>query len=152
MFRLRFFTALVVLVFLVTIPVSAQHTAETLLEVERSWLAAYDNHDVEAMQKIVADGFVITYADGTKLTKQGTIASLKPGTPSNPYIRQFTENSEVRFFGSNTAVISGIYNYAISNAEGEETRIKWLYTDTYMWLDGRWQVIASHLSSSDRLN
>lgn len=90
------FSAFVFLIF-AAIPANAQHSADELLQVERRWLDAYDNH--------------------------------------------------VRFFGEATAVISGTYNFEVTNANGEASVTQSLYTDTYMYLDNRWQVIASHLSN-----
>lgn len=80
-------------------------TTETLLAVERTWLAAYESHDVETMDAIVAEGFLITYEDGTQRDKAMTLAMLQPGTPDSPDWRMFTRNSRVTFFGD-TAIVT----------------------------------------------
>jgi hypothetical protein len=62
----------------------------------------------------------------------------------------FTEDDTVRFFGDDVAVITGLYVYEGTDAEGNTYRSESLYTDTYMIIDGRWQVIASHLSKPEQ--
>jgi ketosteroid isomerase-like protein len=129
-----------------TRPALAQHTADDLRAVERAWLDAYENHDVDAMRRIVADGFVITYASGQQRDKAQTIESLSPGTPNDPNSRMYTTDEDVRFFGDDIGVITGTFHYEVQNDDGSVRRDSSLYTDVYRYMDGRWQVISSHLS------
>lgn len=118
---------------------------QELRKLEREWLDAYENHDVEAMKRIVADDFTITYENGRVLDKAQTVGMLKPGTPKDPNTSQWTEDSKVRFYGD-TAIITGTYVFKGRNKDKEimsESR----YTDTYIKRNGRWQVVASHLSN-----
>jgi uncharacterized protein (TIGR02246 family) len=133
-----------------TASASAQHSADDLRAVERAWLDAYEQNDVEAMRRIVADEFIITYASGQQRDKAQTIASLDPARGDDPNSRMFTEDDTVRFFGDDVAVITGLYVYEGTDAEGNTYRSESLYTDTYMIIDGRWQVIASHLSKPEQ--
>lgn len=148
-FRFLLVTALLAIA-TVALPASAQHTEEDLRAVERAWLDAYEQNDVEAMRRIVADDFIITYPSGQQRNKAQTIEALNPAGGDDPNSRMFTEDDTVRFFGDNVAVITGLYVYEGIDAEGNTRRSESLYTDTYMFLDGRWQVIASHLSRPDR--
>ncbi|MGA9998190.1 MAG: nuclear transport factor 2 family protein [Pyrinomonadaceae bacterium] len=118
---------------------------QELRKLEREWLDAYDNHDVEAMKRIVADDFTITYENGSVLDKAKTVGMLRPGTPKNPDTSQWTEDSKVRLYGD-TAIITGKYVFKRRDKDKEivsESR----YTDTYIKRNGRWQVVASHLSN-----
>ncbi len=111
-----------------------------LRAAERAWLHAYDHTDVAAMRQIVADEFQIVYGNGGVLDKAGTIALLAPGRPDDPATRQFTEETVVRIYG-HVAVLSGIYVN-----EGLNGIVRQRYTDTWIWRDGRWQVVASQLT------
>lgn len=137
---------LAALLALAAAPAHAQHTADELRAVERAWLDAYENNDAEAMRRIVADGFVITYASGSQRDKAETIASLNPGAPNDPNSRMYTTDDAVRFFGDDVAVITGTFHYEVKGEDGEVRRSSSLYTDVYRFIDHRWQVIASHLS------
>ncbi len=112
-----------------------------LLKLEREWLDAYLNRDVAAMERIEADDFAITHADGRVLTKADEIAGLKRQTgPKDPNIAFLTEGTKVRVYGD-TAVLTGVVVFKFKDSV-ERSR----YTDVYVKRDGRWQVVASHLS------
>lgn len=112
-----------------------------LRAAERAWLDAYDDNDVDAMRRIVGDEFSIVYGNGTVVDKAGTIAFLTPGHPDDPATRQFTEGTTVRVYGD-VAILTGVY---VSEGPAGANRSR--YTDTWVWRDGRWQVVASHLTS-----
>ncbi|MGD8495950.1 MAG: nuclear transport factor 2 family protein, partial [Gemmatimonadales bacterium] len=131
-------------------PAIAQHTADDLRAVERAWLDAYENNDVDAMRRIVADGFVITYSSGRQRDKAETIASLNPDAPNDPNSRMYTTDETVRFFGDDVAVITGTFHYEVKGDDDSVRRDSSLYTDVYRYMDDRWQVIASHLSKPPR--
>jgi hypothetical protein len=111
-----------------------------LRAAERAWLDAYDDHDVEAMRRIVGDEFQIVYQSGEVVDKAGTVAMLTPGQADDPATRQYTEDTTVRLYGD-VAVLQGVY---VSEGPGIVRRSR--YTDTWLWRDGRWQVVASHLT------
>lgn len=115
-------------------------TEAALRAAERAWLDAYDHHDVEAMRRTLADEFAIVYANGAVVDKAGTLAFLSPGTPDDPATRQYTEDTTVRRYGD-VAVLTGVYVN-----EGPEGIRRARYTDTWVWRDGRWQVVASQLT------
>ena len=118
---------------------------QELRKLERQWLDAYDNNDVAAMERIVADDFTITYGDGRVLDKAQTVGMLKPGTAKNPNSSQWTEDSKVRIYGD-TAIITGRYLSKWLDKDKEKVSES-RYTDTYLKRNGRWQVVASHLSN-----
>jgi hypothetical protein len=125
-------------------PVPSPDTARAQLDrAERAWLDAYVENDREAMARFLADGFTITYPGGRVLTRDSVIATLTPeeGTDDAPV--HYTENRTIRLYGR-TAILRGIY---VSPGGEEEPDRRARYTDTWMWIDGRWQVVASHLSA-----
>ncbi|MDX1419218.1 MAG: nuclear transport factor 2 family protein [Rubricoccaceae bacterium] len=115
---------------------------DDLARLERAWLDAYDTGDREAMGQILAPGFTITFPGGRVDTRDDVLDGLTPNdAPTGP--SHFTEDRSIRILGT-TAILTGVY----VNPGGEgtpDTRMR--YTDTWMLLDGRWQVVASHLST-----
>ena len=93
------------------------------------------------MATFLAEGFTITFPGGRVDSKADVIASLDPDAPSRTGPTHYTESRTIRLYGG-TAILAGIY--VNPRADGTETRMR--YTDTWMWLDQRWQVVASHLS------
>ena len=114
-------------------------------KLERAWLDAYEKHDTKAMQTIVADDFLITFADGSQQTKPQILEMIKrPANPANAN-RFSTVDVISRVYGD-TVVLTGrvVTEY---KRNGELKKEESLYTDTYVRRNGVWQVVASHLSN-----
>lgn len=123
-------------------PASAAGSVEQeLLKLEREWLDAYLNRDVAAMERIEADEFTITHANGQVLTKAQEIANLKQPGPRDTSLVFGTEDTKVRVYGD-AAILTGVF-FSRSNAGIQRSR----YTDVYAKRNGRWQVVASHLTN-----
>lgn len=121
--------------------------AQAVQKMERAWLDAYEQHDEKAMTAIVADDFIITFPDGSMQTKAQIISSLKiPRQPGRPTPRFHTEEVHARVYGETVILIGRVvteYQRDGQTMSKEQQR----YTDTYVKRDGRWQVVASHLSN-----
>lgn len=121
--------------------------AQEVQKLERAWLDAYEQHDEKAMNAIVADDFTITFPNGSMQTKAQILASLKRPRPAGRSIKFHTEEVQARVYGDTVILIGRVvteYQRDGQTASKEEQR----YTDTYVKRDGRWQVVASHLSNS----
>ena len=116
-------------------------------KLERAWLDAYEQHDTKAMDAIVAEDFTITFPNGSMQTKAQILASLKRPRPAGGSIKFHTEDVQARVYGDTVILIGRVvtqYQRDGQTASKEEQR----YTDTYVKRDGRWQVVASHLSNA----
>jgi ketosteroid isomerase-like protein len=120
--------------------------ATQVQNLEREWLDAYEKRDTAAMQRIVADEFLITFPDGSTQVKADLIAMTKQPPRPGQSAKFRTEQVRARAFG-NTVVLTGRVIGAYVN-NGKSTVDEMLYTDTYVRLNGRWQVVASHLTSA----
>jgi len=120
--------------------------AEEVRALERAWLDAYEKFDVDAMDRIVADDFEITFGDGSRQDKPALVAMLRtPRDAGAPTSRFFTEDVRSRVRGD-TVILTGIV-VTETTRDGETTQERARYTDTYARRDGGWQVVASHLSN-----
>ena len=109
---------------------------QTLRKLEREWLDA----DAAGIGRIEAEDFTITYGDGSVRDKAQYLEMTKRRI-KDENVSQWTEDSKVRIYGD-TAIITGRYLYK-NKEKISESR----YTDTYIKRNGRWQVVASHLSN-----
>lgn len=145
-------TQLVVLLLFLLAPLTlhAQDAASDVRQLERRWLDAYERLDDKAMDTIVADDFTITFPDGTMQNKAQVVASLKPRTGSSPTTSKFlTEEVQARVYGD-TVILTGVVIsewFRDGKSAGKEAM---RYTDTYVKRNGKWQVVASHLSGSKK--
>lgn len=86
----------------------ARHDAKAereLRKLERAWLDAGHNKNVEAMQRILANDFIITFKDGSTRDKAEVIRRLRIAAV-NPNESDWTEDSRVQVY-RDTAIITG---------------------------------------------
>jgi uncharacterized protein (TIGR02246 family) len=119
---------------------------EEVRKLERQWLDAYEQKDPEAMNRIVAEDFTITFPNGAMQTKPQLMAVIKaPRRPSEPGMRFHTEDVSSRAYGDTVILLGRVVTEY--EREGKAVKERSRYTDTYVRRKGRWQVVASHLSN-----
>jgi uncharacterized protein (TIGR02246 family) len=144
---------LLLLLVSVAIRANAQETApdqskaeQEVRQLERAWLDAYEKFDAEAMDRIVADDFVITFPNGGMQTKAQLMKMVRgPRPPVGSAPRLFTEDTQARVYG-NTVILRGRVVTEMQK-DGQAQREESRYTDVYVQTEGRWRVVASHLSA-----
>jgi len=142
-------TCLIVLVLIASLGYAAaqDNAAQTVQKLERSWLDAYEQHDEKAMTAIVADDFAITFPDGSMQTKAQIIMSIKSlGGGQRPTMKFHTEDVQARVYGD-TVILTGRVVTEYQREGQTMSKEQQRYTDTYVKRNGRWQVVASHLSN-----
>ncbi len=113
--------------------------------VEREWLDAYEKHDADAMNRVVADDFMITYPDGRSQTKADILKQLQsPPDAARPTPKFFTDNTTSQVFGD-TVILTGRVTQQ-TERDGQIRKMESRYTDVYVKRNERWQVVASQLS------
>ena len=115
-------------------------------KLEREWLDAYEKNDAEAMERIVAAGFTITFPNGGVQTREQLLRMIR-APRRGPAPKFHTEGVESRAYGDNVVILTGRVIGEYAQPDGKTTRDVSRYTDTYVRLGGRWQVVASHLSN-----
>ena len=124
---------------------------EEVRKLERAWLDAYEQRDAKAMDAIVAADFTITFPDGSMQTKPQILSSIKaPRNPTSPSFKFYTEDVQSRVYGDGAVVILTGRVITEYLREGKTVKEQSRYTDTYVKREGRWQVVASHLSNVAR--
>ena len=113
-----------------------------VLALEKKWNDVYKRGDIATMDSLLADDFIITVEDGSTFSKPGYIAH-NGDSAVHVEISEMSD-LQVRMHG-NTSVVTGAYH-----EKGTETGKPYEYhdrfTDLWMNINGRWQVIASHYS------
>lgn len=138
------------LIFLILIAAFSLVNAQTNYErevrqLERAWLDAYEQGDAKAMETIVADDFTITFSNGRVQTKQQIINSLNAARERSSRPAKFhTEEVQARVYGDTVILVGRVITEWQQNGQAVKEQNR--YTDTYVKRNGRWQVVASHLS------
>lgn len=140
---LSLFVAVVLSAGLVT-PLAAQKESESakITSLENKWSLAYKQRDVASMNSLLADDFLITIEDGSTFSKVGYIAHCNDKN-TRVDISDFSD-MKVRVRG-NTAIVTGQYHeQGVTSGKPYEYHDR--FTDVWMLVEGRWQVVASHYS------
>lgn len=125
---------------------SVSKAEDEVRKLEREWLDAYEQRDAAAMDRIVADDFTITFPNGAIQTKPQLMTMIKsPRGGSQPKTRFYTEDVKSRAYGDTVILMGRVISEF--EREGKPVKEQSRYTDTYVKRDGRWQVVASHLSN-----
>ena len=122
--------------------VKSTSAEQELIKLENELLDALLKRDVASIDRLLADDFTFGTPDGTAITKDQALGSIKSGTYA---VTSMTyDNLKVRVYGS-TAVTSG-FSTENSKFNGRNTSGQYLFTDTWIKRDGRWQCVATHSS------
>ncbi len=107
--------------------------------VNREWADALVRRDFAAVDRIVADDFIIIGDNGGIANKPEYIAGLKS---DSTMLETFdTDELQVRVYGK-TAVLNGRWMAKIRD-KGKVWNESGRYTDVYVKRNGRWQAVNS---------
>ena len=136
--------AILVLVLLSVVPASAGQLAvtsdqETLIQLERDWVAALQRNDVTFIESILAEEFVATYGDGARGDKK---RELQLVAEFNQQVDKWTvDEFSVKVF-RDTAVV-WFTQRLVGPVQGKPTEIVSRYMDVFVMRDGKWLCVAS---------
>jgi ketosteroid isomerase-like protein len=121
---------------------AASELTRQLETLNRMWMAAYVNRDIEFLDQHVADDYVSTFPDGAVLDKKGEIDALLSGavTLSEMHADEMT----VRVYGS-TAVITG-QSTIKAKVQGRDESGQFRFTDVWVKQRERWLAVASQVT------
>ncbi|HEX6613240.1 MAG TPA: nuclear transport factor 2 family protein [Rhodanobacteraceae bacterium] len=103
--------------------------------LERQWLAAALHGDRDALEKILADGFVDINADGQVRDRHEAIAHASAPVGTTQAITQL----KVRVYGD-AAIATGI-NTVHSTTQGWTVEVA--FTDVFVRAGGGWQAVSA---------
>ena len=150
MMRDRLLASLFVVLSL-TGPVSAQRTPvrsaqEILIELERSWNAAFYKQDLKTIESLLADEFIATYEDGSRGDRARELALARD---FNQQVESAVQDDFIVKVYRDTAVVWFTLRLA-GVRQGQRTEITLSYTDVWVIRDGRWQCVSTQSTRVNR--
>jgi hypothetical protein len=122
---------------------SSRGNESLLIALENACNQAQLHHDSKALEGLIADTFISTDNDGTVMSKAQFLIDNKDLS----YAPNLMTNSEVRvFMYESAAVLAGIYHAKGLN-KGKPFDHSGRFTDTWVYLNGKWLCVASHTSA-----
>jgi ketosteroid isomerase-like protein len=120
--------------------------ASKLIALENAWNQAQLHHDARSLDSLVGTSFVYTDTDGTVMNKAQFLADIA----DTDYHPTSMTNENVRVYSyPNTAIVTGTY-HAKGNYKGKPFDHYGRFTDTWVYLKGIWQCVASHTTASGK--
>jgi hypothetical protein len=128
-------------------PASAQNAKDDsqqtkLLVMEHLWNEAQMNRDAHALEGMIGANFVNTEYDGEISDKAKFLADIKD--PRFDLSNITIQDVKVSMY-HDSAVVVGTYRTKGSYQSKPYEHVG-RFTDTWVFLDGRWQCVASHTS------
>lgn len=130
-------------------PTETDKVVDAIKLMDRQWIIeAYSSKDLKDFDRIVADDFLITGANGKIQDKAQKRASVKAGYTEfapDAIFKIDEASAKVRVFG-NTAISTG---FIIEKYMWKEFKINGHvhFTNTYLKRNGKWQVVASQFTN-----
>ena|ERR1043166_5167013 len=112
---------------------------DILIQLEYDWDSAFERKDLGFIDRVLADEFVATYADGSRgdRAKELTLVAEFNQQVDDSSLDEFI----VHVFG-NSAVV-WFSKHMTGPVKGRPTMITYHYVDVFVMRDGRWQCVAS---------
>ena len=119
-----------------------------LKEMEDAWVKALINKDHAAVGNMIADDFAGFNAEGKHATKSQLLADVKnePNTLSS----STNDNMDVQVYGPNLATVSGTTTQKGKDKDGKGFTRSYVWVDTWMERNGKWQCIAEGVMESSK--
>ena len=112
---------------------------QELIQIERDWCAAVMKKDAAALARILADDYTSVGSRGITSTKADELANLKGADSTGNCV---DSNLKVRIYGD-AAVVTGLATRSGTYKGVAFKDRQFLWTDTFIRKDGRWQCVAS---------
>lgn len=113
-----------------------KETERYIIESERQWAESVATGDTSAIERFTADDFVGVDEQGKLYEKAKMIADTR--TAPKYFVSNHLNEMKVRFYGD-TALAQGSESW--QKRTGERGRFLW--TDTWLRRNGRWQIVAA---------
>jgi ketosteroid isomerase-like protein len=118
-------------------PTDEEEVLADLRDLEDEWTVANINADKKKLDRILADDYVGTSAEGKT---QGKAEYLKAIERDTTIQKWDFEDLKVSLKGDR-ATLTGVIRLQIQNQE-----LSYRFTDKFVWRDGRWQATGSEVS------
>lgn len=113
--------------------------SDAIKQLEHDWMDAAKANDADKLSQILADDWAGIGIDGSKETKQSTLAEMKSGAST---LTSFEFGPmDVKVLG-NVAVCQGS-DTEKSTGKGKDTSGKYVWMDVFVKRDGKWVAVRS---------
>ena len=142
-------STLVVFVAVLTCRLSFAQTPaqQEVLQFERDACKAFLDADVAALERVLTPDFTLTLSNAEVSTRADEINELRSGKVHYDVFENY--DMLARLYGNDMAVVLG-KTHVKGTADGKPFDRIVQFTDTLLKRDGRWQLVAGHVSRIEK--
>jgi ketosteroid isomerase-like protein len=115
---------------------------EELLKLEKQFAAAIVKNDPEAIERFVADDWIIINADGGMIDKERFLGVIKSGALTHETME--SDEIRVRIYGE-SAVVTALAR-SKGKFMGQDFSTRERATDVFVRQEGQWRCVLSQLT------
>jgi len=115
---------------------------EELLKIEKAFADAIVKNDLEGIERLVADDWIIIDPNGETVDRARFLEVIKSGALTHDMME--SEDFRVRVY-ADAAVVTAITSTK-GKFMGQEFSTRERATDVFVRRDGRWQCVLTHLT------
>ena len=116
--------------------------------MEDAWVKALVNKDQTTVANMIADDFAGFNPDGKHVGKSQLLDEMKNET--NTLSSATNDNMDVHVYGPNLATVCGTTTEKGKDKDGKEFSRSYVWLDTWMERNGKWQCIAEGVMKSPK--
>jgi ketosteroid isomerase-like protein len=116
---------------------------QTLMDLERRWVAVSLKNDAVALGEILADSWSSVSAEGKVESRAQTLEDVK----KSKFTRSEVSDMKVRMINPNVAVVTGVWIGVGTSAAGQKVDTSERWTDVFVNEGGKWKCVASQSST-----
>ena len=119
-----------------------------LKQMEDAWVKALVSKDQTAVGNMIADDFAGFNPEGKNVTKSQMLDEMKnePNTLSSAT----NDNMDVHVYGPNLATVCGTTTEKGKDKDGKQFTHSYVWLDTWMERNGKWECIAEGVMKSPK--
>jgi len=115
---------------------------QQFIDTENAWNQALTKGDANFLEKLYADEYLFTDNDGKTFDRNGDIGAVKSGEFRMTSTK--LQDLKVHVYGD-FATVTGVNDFT-AIYKGKDANCKCRFTDVFVKRNGRWQVVASHVT------
>ena len=155
---MKLFTPVLIIHFLALATAPCAHAQENAADssavqsklkgMEDAWVKALVNKDQTTVANMIADDFAGFNPDGKHVGKSQLLDEMK--NESNTLSSATNDNMDVHVYGPNLATVCGTTTEKGKDKDGKEFSRSYVWLDTWMERNGKWQCIAEGVMKSPK--
>ncbi len=119
-------------------------TAATIRSLENKWQAAIKDHDLKALDQLLAENLTATSSTGKEGSKATLLREVR--RDKNVYKSAHARGMSVRNDGPGKAIVTGIATESGITKDGKTFKTKRRFTDTWKLHKGVWRCVESKVT------